>query len=130
MSSREFRRPPPRKLPACVPRRFSIGTLLVFATLYSLLFAVLSCFNVWPSVFLAITVFLTGVGVAQVLLFNGKNPRAASTIAGIVLCPLIVVCLSLYETRLMRDGVNIEGILYGIISWGTFSGAAMHHGQT
>ena len=41
--------------------------------------------------FVTIALFFTGVGLAQVVLFKGRNPRTASIVAGVVLSPLAII---------------------------------------
>jgi hypothetical protein len=72
-----------------VPRRFSVGTMIIMLSLFGVLFAVLKMLNTDPIVFACIAVFFMGIGVAQTVLFSGKDPRRASFIAGF---PLGFVC--------------------------------------
>ena len=76
-----------------VPRRFSLAALLLIVTCYALLFAGMQSLGATPTVFAVIAVFVTGVGVAQTLLFGGKYPRAASIWAGACLFPLEILVL-------------------------------------
>jgi len=88
-----------------VPRRFGMGVLLVITTMYAVLFAALQRFppeaQGYPhEVFLAVVAFFTGVGVAQTVLYHGRNPRRASIISGIVLGGLIALVTALIEVHL------------------------------
>lgn len=74
-----------------IPRRFSVGVMMVFVTMYAALFAILTSLAVPPAAFLIITVFVTGVGVSQAVLFGGRRPRDASLLAGIYMWMLITL---------------------------------------
>jgi len=76
-----------------VPRRFGVSTALVLTTLYAALFTVLRLANATVGTFIATTVFFTGVGLAQMLLYRGQNPRSASIIAGAILLPVVAVVM-------------------------------------
>jgi hypothetical protein len=82
---------PARPLPAPVgvPRRFSIGTMMILTTAFAVLFGVLKTIGVDPGTFAAISLFIGGVAACQSLLFKGKMPRLASFVGGILLCFLI-----------------------------------------
>ncbi|HID76625.1 MAG TPA: hypothetical protein EYP56_11585 [Planctomycetaceae bacterium] len=79
-----------------VPRRFGTGILLLLVTMYAILFAVLELLGAPPWVFLSVAVFFTGVGMAQMLLFGGGYPRAASVWAGAILLPVELVAGLIY----------------------------------
>jgi len=96
---------PPRKQTG-VPRRFGVAVLLVITTMYAVLFAGLkqliavvfpesaSSANIATGhamFFVEVVGFFTIVGLAQAVLFKGRNPRAASITTGIVLSTLIVI---------------------------------------
>ncbi len=68
--------------PARVPRRFGVGTLLLFTTMYALLFGLTQAAGVPPLVPISFAVFFTLVGLGQMLLFRGKKPRLASFVVG------------------------------------------------
>src|SRR4030042_2439286 len=68
-----------------VPRRFAVGKLMAITTLYAAVFALLSSVGAHPLVFLSVAIFVTGIGLAQALLFGGTKPRMASILAGAVL---------------------------------------------
>jgi hypothetical protein len=58
-------------------------------SLFGLLFAIMKMLNIHPIIFCCIAVFFAGIGVAQMSLFGGNEPRRASWIAGF---PLGFVC--------------------------------------
>ena len=68
-----------------VPRKFDISTLFAVTTAFALLFGLFGQLGHGPAVLLAIFVYITGVGLAQAVLFGGLAPRAASILAGAVL---------------------------------------------
>lgn len=70
-------------------RRFGIGKLMAITTLFAVLFGLMKWADFHPIVFAAVAVFVAGIGVAQALLFGGKDPRRASVLSGAFLFPLI-----------------------------------------
>jgi hypothetical protein len=72
-----------------VTRRFSVGTFMIMIAFFGVLFAVMKTFHVPSIAFCCIAVFFLGIGVAQMALFGGKEPRKASWIAGF---PLGFLC--------------------------------------
>ena len=80
-----------------VPRRFGMGALFAIMTLYAVVFAVMQSLGADPTVFVVMAVLLTGVGVGQTLLFDGKFPRAASICLGTVLFPIEMIAAMVYH---------------------------------
>jgi hypothetical protein len=72
-----------------VTRRFSVGTFMIMTAFFGVLFAVLKMLNTNSIIFCCIAVFFAGIGVAQMALFGGNEPRKASWIAGF---PLGFLC--------------------------------------
>jgi hypothetical protein len=72
-----------------VTRRFSVGTFMIMTSLFGVLFAIMKMLNVHPIAFCCIAVFFAGIGVAQMWLFGGNEPRMASLVAGF---PLGFIC--------------------------------------
>jgi hypothetical protein len=70
-----------------VPRRYGPGTLLVVTTAYALLFAGFKAFGADQAWWIGTAVFLTGIGIAQ-MIGGPKNARPASMIAGAILLPI------------------------------------------
>jgi hypothetical protein len=83
------RRPPSPQVG--VPRRFGIGTMMILTAMYAVLFSLLTTLGAPPVVFAAIAIYVTGVGLCQVLLYKGKNPRRASIVGGAVLYSTVVI---------------------------------------
>jgi hypothetical protein len=98
-----------------VPRRFSLAALMLIVTCYAVLFAGMQLLGATPTIFAVIAVFVTGVGVAQTLLFGGKYPRAASVWAGTCLLPLEILVLRVgyyvFSTRVSPSFESEVGIL-------------------
>ena len=74
-----------------VPRRFSIGTLMILVTAFAVLFSLMKTLDVHPAIFVWVSVFVAGVAACQVLLFQGKNPRKASFVGGYIVGGVIGV---------------------------------------
>jgi hypothetical protein len=83
--SPDGQKPPPLREAVGVTRRFSVGTFMIMSALLAVLFSVLTVMGAHPIVFGCIVVFFTGIGVAQMFVFHGEDPRKASWIAGIPL---------------------------------------------
>ena len=77
---------PPQQFGA--PRRFGIGSILVVMAAASMLLAYLISWGVPGGVVLHIIGFTTLIGFAQSILYKGSNPRLASIVGGLVLCPV------------------------------------------
>jgi hypothetical protein len=88
----------PASRQAGVPRRFGVGTLLLITAMYAVLFSFLRLCDSPPEAFLLIAIFFTGVGLGQMLLFKGRNPRRASWLVGACLLPCMMVGVELYNS--------------------------------
>ena len=71
-----------------VPRRFGMSIMFMMMTMYALLFAFMKMMDTPPWEFAIIAIFVTGVGFAQMALFGGRYPRAASIWSGAILFPV------------------------------------------
>ena len=79
-----------------VPRQFGVGTLLLITAMYAVLFGSMrvcrctAAYSFWTGLFFA------AVGLGQMLLFKGKQPRRASLIVGVcfVPCEILVKCFA------------------------------------
>lgn len=78
-----------------MPRRFSIGTMMIITFFFALLFGVLKMLGVPPMAFVAITLFVAGVAACQAILYGGKNPRKASIVGGIVIFGVLFLLAAL-----------------------------------
>ena len=72
--------------PIGVPRRFAVGTAMIITAMYSVLFAVMKSLGAHPIAMVIVAVFFTAIGAAQMFLFGGRRPRAASIIVGVIFC--------------------------------------------
>jgi hypothetical protein len=110
--------PAPLGEPVGVPRRFSIGTMMILVTAFAVLFGVLKMAGASPAVFSAISLFIGGVAASQALLFKGEVPRLASFVGGIVMFLLIggtwLVVRHCTTTFPDRGIVNLVGSLIGV----------------
>jgi hypothetical protein len=84
---------------ARVPRRFGVGVMLILMTAFAVLFAIMRTFGAPPGVFLIIAGLFFAVTVAQIVLFHGKKPRAASMLAGGVAFPLTTIAVAVWMTQ-------------------------------
>lgn len=91
-----------RNEPFGVPSRFGVGTLLVVTTAYGFLLSLLLAMNFDRRAIAWIVVFVSLVGVAQMLLFDSRRPRQASLLAGMVALPLLAMMSSF-----VHDGYSL-----------------------
>lgn len=89
---------------AGVPRRFGTAVLMLLVTMYAVLFATMESLRASPTIFVVVAVLFTGVGLGQVLLFEGKYPRAASIWVGACLFPVEVLGVLLREVFFPPSG--------------------------
>ncbi len=74
----------PRSLvPAQVPRRFPVGTLLLLVLVFAVVLSVLRTVGMGAGMILFVGGFVLVVGLGQVVLFRGEKPREASLCAGV-----------------------------------------------
>jgi uncharacterized protein with WD repeat len=71
--------------------QFGIAGFGVITMMYALLFICLQALTAQPEIFGVVAVFLTAIGLGQVVLFNGHRRRTASVIVGS--CSLPWLCL-------------------------------------
>jgi hypothetical protein len=82
---------------AGMPRRFSIGTMMIITAFFALVCGVLKALHAPPLVFVLISGFMLTVAACQALLFGGRNPRKASFIAGMAMYALAAVATALID---------------------------------
>jgi peptide-methionine (R)-S-oxide reductase len=118
--------PPAPPQPAVgIPRRFGIGTMMILVAVFAMLFAVMKTLNTPPIVFGAISVFFAGVGLCQVLLFKGKNPRRASIVGGMIIYSLFAVIAAIVTGVGARSvglalSLVLEAGMFGVVLGGPF----------
>ncbi len=114
-----------------VPRRFGVGVMLVITTMYAVLFAVIQRASAWN--FAVIAIFFTLVGLAQAVLFKGRNPRRASAVTGVVFGVLLVLVSSRSVPILRQLAIPcplplaillgaVSGALFGYLAGGLIAG--------
>ena len=111
---------------ADAPRRYGIGTMTILTVVFALLFGVLNMYDVPPAPFAFISVLVAEVAACQVLLFKGKNPRAASIVGGSVILYFMAVVASLTTVFGPRDFTrettfSLDGMLW-LLLIGAFLG--------
>ena len=106
-----------------VPRRFSVGILLIITSMYSVLFSVLKAFRIPLDGFVVVSLFLTAVGVAQMLLFKGQRPRRASVIAGACFLPILFLGVATYEGMFSLPAFGEYVFLIALTIGGGLAGA-------
>jgi hypothetical protein len=94
---------PPAERPAGnepfgVPRRFGIGTILVVTTAFGLLLSLLQALGAPPGVVWFVIVFISLVGLGQMLLFGAKQPRLASIVVGAICLPLMTFATLVFSS--------------------------------
>jgi hypothetical protein len=115
----------PRPKPAGMPRRFSIGTLMILIALFGILFAILKICNSPPFLFAIIGIYFVVIGASQAVLFKGKKPRTASIIVGGTFAFVIYIIMSIWITHVpvaqlktLKDVIIVIflGCFFGYIS--------------
>jgi hypothetical protein len=79
-------------LPAAVPRKFGIGTLLVVSAAYAVLFGVLRGLNTPGLGIAGIALFLTAVGIGQ-MVFGQRAARIGSIVTGTLALPVVSIAM-------------------------------------
>jgi hypothetical protein len=99
---------------AGVPRRFGVAVMMILMAMYAVLFSAMRLLDAPVVVFVTIAVFVTGIGLGQMLLFGGRYPRAASLWVGAGLLPAEVAVLMVWffvrETR--GSTLRIEQVFF------------------
>lgn len=117
--------------PFGVPRRFGIGTILVVTTAFGLLLSLLQALGAPPGVVWFVIVFVSLVGLGQMLLFGAKQPRKASIFVGMIGLPLMTaVTLVFFSPRgihvdeefCMTFAAAIFGAGFGYLAGGVVAG--------
>ena len=86
--------------PFGVPRRFGIGTIMIITAAFGVLLSLLQALGAPPWVVWFVVIFVSLIGVGQMLLFGARRPRRASIITGAVCLPLMTLAtLSLAGPR-------------------------------
>jgi hypothetical protein len=115
---------PPGPVPYGVPRRFGVGTIMVVTAAFAGLLALMRLLEISPFLVGFWVIFISIVGVGQAVLFQGLQPRKASTVTGAAGLPLLVLVALLREIA-SRDNSSADGfacVLFGAVPVGAFFG--------
>jgi hypothetical protein len=121
----------PFGVPFGVPRRFGIGTILVVTTAFGLLLSLLQGLGAPPGVVWFVIVFVSLVGLGQMLLFGAKQPRMASIVVGAICLPLMTFATAVFfsprgvraeEAACTTIAAAIFGALFGYLAGGVVAG--------
>ena len=77
--------------PRGVPSRFGLSSFLLATAALALVLAILRALNAPFAVMIEVALFVPAVASAQIFLFQGKNPRLASVIGGMLVTGLISI---------------------------------------
>jgi hypothetical protein len=121
-----YRSPPVFSFPATqpakykVPQRFGMSAILGIMTALALLFGGLRLLDAPPVTYL----FFGGqaLAICIVQMFNGRMPRAASTIAGAAILPAFALTVALFDPRLDDGDV---GAVFCVLAFCVPSGALL-----
>jgi hypothetical protein len=115
------------------PKRFDLSTIFAITTGYAVLFGVIRYFvgeaDYAAGIALMVGVFVTLVGIGQALLFDGRRPRTASILVGVVVTSLAMVAMMLWSNSLRMPGILFpvllfNGVMAGIV-YGYLGGVAV-----
>ena len=102
---------------AGVPNRFGVGTLLIFSTMYAVLFALWRIVEGPPTFLVYVTIFFSAIGLGQMLLFKGRRPRKASVIVGACAYTCMFFGFIVYELLASGHYVSDADLLFGSCCW-------------
>lgn len=86
----------PRRRLYSAPRRFDLATMLVVTTAYAIFLGGLLAVGATPMLTVILVGLVTLLGVAQAVLFGGREPRRASMLIGAPICALLL-CISVFS---------------------------------
>ena len=102
--------------PFGVPRRFGVGTILVITTAFGLLLSLLQAMGAPAGVVAFVVAFVSLIGVGQMLLFDGTQPRRASLLAGLIGLPLLTgLTIAFFAPHRGRSGDIVCPVFAAII---------------
>ena len=109
----------PSAAPKGVPRRFGLGTLFVWTTLFSGLFLLTGALEApWPVV-AVISGFLVLIAVAQWYFGEGRRAREASMIVGAVYYPIAIVIVlgpqDVFVSAMRSSSFALQGALIMVV---------------
>ena len=74
-----------------VPNRFGVGTLLIISTMYAGLFALWRLLGGSLRFLVWVTLFFSAIGLGQMLLYKGRQPRKSSVVVGAYVYPFMFI---------------------------------------
>lgn len=80
-----------------VPRRFSLATLMLTMVTYAILLGGMRAGGIPNDWIVVVLVLFTAAGIAQPILYGGKNPRGVSVLVGLAMFPIGVLVLVMYR---------------------------------
>jgi len=102
-----LRRLSPSVRPAAgMPRRFGVGALVALTALFATVFAVATSLGASPVLVGGIGVFFVGIGLGQMVLYGGKDPRRASVVSGAVLLPVLYVAGAIAAAAIRGERIS------------------------
>lgn len=108
-------RQPDRVPMAGVPRSFNAGRMLVIVTMFAVLFSLLGATEAPTPVYPLVGSFCAAVVLGQMILFRGRQPRAASCIVGGFMMPLLAL-ITVAVVRGPRLFDDFRGDPFGMLS--------------
>ncbi len=122
-------------VPYGVPRRFSLGTVMIVTACFGLMLVGLIRWGLSRAVIAIVVVEVATVAVGQVALFGGKQPRKASIVAGIGFMFVVMIGVAWYDAAthakdtpgvstliVMALPFAASGAFFGYISGGAVAG--------
>jgi hypothetical protein len=103
--------------PVGMTRRFSVGTMLILMTFYAVMFSSLEVFGANLTIFVGVTVFVTGIILAQMFSPPGATSREASFISGAIMGGISGIVALILEamTSHKNDNFNVSGAFFAIL---------------
>ena len=89
-----------------MPRRFGVGALVALTALFATVFAVATSLGAPPVLVGGIGLFFVGVGLGQMVLFGGKDPRRASVVSGAALLPVLYIAAVIVVTAIQGERLS------------------------
>jgi len=104
-----------RPAQAGAPNRFGLGTIMVVTASYALLVTFLRLLNAPTALTVFLLVFVSMLGVAQALLFKGRDPRLASLAMGTLAMPLFALGWMVYGAAIGELRMPLAGCICSLV---------------
>jgi len=118
-----------------IPRRFGTVRVLGLITLFAILFGLFSWLDFHPVAFVIFTLFIGLVGLGQVILFGGREPRRASVVVGAAAGVCIALWAAMHEPIHLREATIVLvvlvafGALFGYLAGGLLAAVFLIRGR-